>query len=457
MKKIDEELKKELLFLISQGEGYNIEFKESFCDEVIETLVAFANRKGGKIILGVNNKGKIIGIKISRESVQKWLNEIKNKTYPRLNVEIEISNLNNRKIAILEIMEFPLKPVSFKNRYFIRKNNSNHILSLQEVADIYLKTKNSSWDFYPDKDSKLNDLDQEKIFKIKNLIEENLETKLGDNLSFLRKYSLIVEEKGKEYPTFASLLLFSKNPLRQTDIQIGLFQTDTIIKKSKVIRNDLVTEVEEVLDFIKSYILKEYIFTGNPRREERWQYPIEALREIIINAVVHRDYREGTHSQFKIYPDKIIFWNVGEIPQELTMEDIKRGNKKSFPRNKSVAEIFRDCGLIERYGSGVKRAIDQIKEYGLPEPEINENSSGFDVIVHSVLEKDLEKDLEKLSTSQKKIIEQIRKNPLITQRKLSEKIGINEKNIRNNIEKLKQKNLLKRIGPDKGGYWEISN
>ncbi|MCK5320722.1 putative DNA binding domain-containing protein, partial [Candidatus Parcubacteria bacterium] len=246
-------MKQEILKIIEQGESEKLEFKKNFGDELIASLTAMANFKGGKVLLGVDNNGKIRGIKIAKESIQKWLNEIQNKTQPCLGANAYRLKIENKVIVIFEISEFPLKPVSFRNRYYLRKNNSNHILSLQEVAEMYLSTKNSSWDFYPDENSNLDTLDQDKITRLKLMIEENLNISLGDNLSFLRKYSLIVEKSNREYPSFASMLLFSKEPLMQTDIQIGLFQTDTIIKKSKVIANDLISEVEEVMDFIESY------------------------------------------------------------------------------------------------------------------------------------------------------------------------------------------------------------
>jgi len=202
--------KQELKFILQEGEGQFIEFKESFGDEIIISLTAFSNFKGGKVLLGVDDKSKIKGVKIGKESIQKWTNEIKNKTEPYLSVNAYETIVRNKTIVVFEVLEFPLKPVSFKNRYYLRKNNSNHILSLQEVAEMYLITKNSSWDFYPDKDSNLNMLDQDKISKTKEMIEENLGVDLGDNLGFLRKYSLTVKERGNEYPTFASILLFSK-------------------------------------------------------------------------------------------------------------------------------------------------------------------------------------------------------------------------------------------------------
>ncbi|MCK4614425.1 MAG: putative DNA binding domain-containing protein [Thermoplasmata archaeon] len=371
----------EVVRLIKGGENEFVEFKKSFSDEVIKTLVAFSNARGGRVFIGITDKGEIKGTSVKTESVQKWLNEIKNKTYPFITPDVEEIEVDGKKILIFEVMEFPIKPVSFKGRYYLRTRNRNSLMNLNDVAEMYLRTKNTSWDFFPDKKKELDDLDEEKILGVKGMIEKNLETDAGDILSFLRKYSLIIEEGGKQYPTFAALLLFSKEPLRMTDIQIGLFQDDVTIKKSKIIRTDLISEVEEVMDFIKAYILKEYVFTGSPQREERWQYPINALREFVINAIVHRDYR-GVHSQFRVFPDKIDLWNDGKLPPELTIEDLKKGIKRSYPRNKLIAEVFRDSRLIERYGSGVARAIKEFVEYDLPEPVIREEITGIEVTIN---------------------------------------------------------------------------
>src|SRR3989339_625259 len=268
--------KKELLHLIKKGEGQYIEFKDNFNKEAIETLIAFANSSGGRIFLGVNDKGELKGINIKKETIKNWLNEIKTKTEPFLLPDFELVEVNKKQIVILEIKEFPLKPVSFKERVFVRKGNSN-----QEYS--------------------LDDLNTEKILKVINLIEKNLDKKLGNVEEFLIKYDLISKDKT---PTNAAVLLFSKKLLRETDIQIGLFQDEITIKKNKIIRNDLISEVEEVMDFVKAYILKEFIITGSPYREERWQYPLDAIRELVINAIIHRDYR-GVHSQFKIFPGKL--------------------------------------------------------------------------------------------------------------------------------------------------------
>jgi ATP-dependent DNA helicase RecG len=156
----------------------------------------------------------------------------------------------------------------------------------------------------------------------------------------------------------------------------------------------------------------------------------------------------------KVFPDKIEFYNPGALPDTISVQQLVDDAYVSQPRNKLIAEMFKESGFIEKYGSGIKRVIKAFVEMDLPKPNFISMPSGFKVVVYGKTH--LEKDLEKrsLSENQKRILDLIRDNAYITQAELSKHIGINEKNIRINISKLKAKGLLKRIGSDKGGYWK---
>ena len=442
-------LKMEIKELIKKGESKNLEFKENFGKKVIEALVAFSNSSGGRVFIGVSDLGEIKGVSLEKETIKNWLNEIKNKTDPFLLPDFEIVEINKKKIVIFEVKEFPLKPVSIKERVFVRKGNSNQKCSLSEVSEMYLKTKRSSWDFYLNEEYSLDDLDEKKMLKVIKLIEGNLDRKLGNINDFLKKYDLISKLKGKIVPTNAAVLLFSKKLLRETDIQIGLFQDEITIKKNKIIRNDLISEVEEVMDFVKAYILKEFIITGSPYREEKWQYPLDAIRELVINAIIHRDYR-GVHSQFKIFPNKLEFWNSGKLPSDLTIEDIMSGKKKSEPRNRLVAEIFRDAGLIERYGSGVKRVRDKLRKFGLADIIIHEVQNGFNIEIFS------KKLNGGLNGGLNGLLEFIENNSGVKVKEISEKLKRPIDTLDKQVKKLIDKKLIERRGSKKvGGYWRI--
>ncbi len=300
---------KELMTLIAEGENERVEFKSTFGDPVIEALVAFTNTSGGKVLVGVDDRGNIPGIIIGKETIPKWLNEIKQKTGYKIIPDVNILEINRKQVVELKITEYPSKPISYKGRYIKRLGNSNHIMTTDEIVNEYLRVRNRSWDMFIAENFTLEDLDLEAVFNLINKINSKRENKIEeDPLLFLKKYGLIQDIK----ITNAALLLFSRNKLDITELQIGLFETDTVIKKSITLKENLFEEVERVMDFIITYITKEYVITGTPERDERWQYPLSAVREFLINAIIHRDYRKGIHSQFKVFRDKIVFWNIGK-------------------------------------------------------------------------------------------------------------------------------------------------
>lgn len=133
------------------------------------------------------------------------------------------------------------------------------------------------------------------------------------------------------------------------------------------------------MNFVKKHINKEVIITGNPQNTERWQYPLEAIREIILNMIVHRNYQSPADSIVKVYPDKIEFFNPGLLPEEITIADLLNNNYRSTPRNKVIADFCKDLGLIEKYGSGIRRVITMCQEEGMEIPKISQMSNGVNV------------------------------------------------------------------------------
>jgi ATP-dependent DNA helicase RecG len=145
------------------------------------------------------------------------------------------------------------------------------------------------------------------------------------------------------------------------------------------------------MGYIVKHTYKTYIITGNPRREERWDYPMDALREIVINMIVHRDYRSANDSTIKIFDDRIEFFNPGALLDDLTVDMIKKGNYKSHLRNKQIDTVFKELELIEKYGSGVRRVIETFVAYGLPEPVYEATQGGMAVTVFKTFDKPIAK------------------------------------------------------------------
>jgi len=311
--------------LIKFGEGQNLEFKSSFNNELIETLVAFANTNGGRIIVGINQYNELSGIQVKPESVQNWVNEIKHKTSPSIIPDVEIIEIEDKTLVFFSVREYPIKPVATRGKYFKRVANSNHLLQITEVVNLHLQSFNTSWDFHINNQFKIEDISLEKVQNTIDIINQT-ETKVGDDpITFLIKNDLLRDG----LLTNAAFLLFAKNDTVLTTIELGRFQTDTIIKDSHRTKSDILSQIEEVMDFVKKHINKEIIITDQPRNIQKWQYPLEAIREIISNMIIHRDYRSASDSIVKIYDERIEFYNPGRLPDSITVEDLKSKSRQS--------------------------------------------------------------------------------------------------------------------------------
>lgn len=443
--------------MIPEKENSIIEFKKAFNEAVIEPIVAFSNSKGGTLFIGVTDHREIVGVTIGKESLVHWVNEIKSKTVPQIIPDIETIRHNGKTIVKVIINEYPIKPVCTRGRYFKRVENANHLLSVSEVVDLHLQSLNSSWDAYPDPVHAIDDISIDKVQEAIETMMRNHMTIVENPLSFLAKYNLLRENK----LTNAAYLLFKKKESVDTAIELGRFQTEIIIKDSRRSKSDVIAQIDEVLEFVKKHINKEVIITAKPHNIQRWQYPIEALREIITNMVVHRDYRLSSDSIVKIFDHKIEFYNPGRLPDSITIQDLLNNNYRSTPRNKLLADFFKDLGLIEKYGSGIQRIINYFREEQLPSPEFQNISDGFMVTVFAKERKEVvenapenvpENAPEKRITV---IMEFIKLDAGISMLDLAKKIGVDHKTIKRDIAKLKSLGLLRRIGPAKGGHWEV--
>jgi len=176
-------------------------------------------------------------------------------------------------------------------------------------------------------------------------------------------------------------LLFVSNISSLTCMDIGRFKSETLIIDSLSLSTDLFTEVEESLTFIRKNLMVEYIITGEPKRMERYDYPLEAIREVVINMIVHREYRDSGNSIIKIYDDRIEFFNPGKLYDDITIEKLQSGNYSSRSRNRAIAKIFKEAGIIERYGSGIKRIKNACRFHKIKEPVFEEFQHGFRVIL----------------------------------------------------------------------------
>lgn len=370
---------KKMTTQIPTQESENVEFKTSFNDDVIVSLVAFANHKGGSVFVGISDNGKITGVDLGKETIAQYLNEIKNKTAPVLLPEIASLFIDNKNVLKISTPEYPIKPVSTKGRYYKRVSNSNQQLDVSQVANLHLQSINSSWDSFPDTQHTIEDLSFEKIqaaIEKKKSIQKYLQ---DDPFNFLYKSGLMKNDS----ITNAAYLLFHKDDELISTVELGRFQTPILIKDSARSKSDIITQIEQIIDFVKKHINLEIIITGRPQNTQVWQYPLEAIREIVINMVIHRDYRSSSDSIVKVFNDYIEFYNPGRLPENITIDDLISNTQISKPRNKKVVHFLKEIGLIETFGTGIKKIISYCVKAGIPQPSFRNISDGFLVTIYS--------------------------------------------------------------------------
>ena len=219
------------------------------------------------------------------------------------------------------------------------------------------------------------------------------------------------------------------------------------ISDDNKIKGIKIDNIQNAINYVKKHINTEFKIK-KLQREEIQQYPEEAIREAIVNAVMHRDYLDDSEDiLIEIFRNKIEISNPGGLVKGFNPDEF---GKKSRTRNPLIANLLLRADYVEKLGTGINRIKNSIKEAGLPEPVFKYNSSFF----VGLYDKYYEKVGEKVGENENKILNLIKKNKHVTYIQISEMMGMSEKSVYLNVEKLKQKGLIKRIGPDKGGYWK---
>jgi len=448
----------DIVRLLRAGESETVEFKTQFNKETIETVVAFSNTRGGVIIIGVDNQGNIKGLDISSETLKDWANRISQNTEPTVIPDITREEIEAKLIVIIKVQEFPLKPVATRGRCFRRMQSSNRQMSPQEIAQMHLLSAGSSWDALPSRDTDLNDIDLGKVdefIKLSSVTGRRNFKKDVDPAEILEKLELVKEG----VPTWASILLFGKrpqSPLTQAQVHCGRFRTNIEIMDDRLFGGTIIGQVDETLEFLRKHMNVRFIITGNSRREEMWDYPLEALREAVVNSICHRDYNDTSDIQIKIFDDSIQIWNPGPLPFGITLEDLYRPDHSSRPRNKLLAETFFCAGFIESWGYGTLKIVEKCVEQGLPEPDFKEENGVMTVIFYK--DKWNKENLKKLGLNERQIkaVKHIKENKIINLSSYKALIkNVSEKTLYRDLQDLVAKNILKEIGEKKGRKYEL--
>jgi ATP-dependent DNA helicase RecG len=459
--------RKELPNLIGATESLNIEWKPSLSQikEIIETIAAFSNTEGGKIVIGVSKSGKLLGVDIGKDTLENLTNSIAQHTEPKIHPRITIERAEDKDIIVIDVKESQDKLILADGRPYVRVGRSTRQMSKDEYERRILEKHKDKLQFDTQacKGATLKDIKRDLVrdFIIKAKNERGLA--LSDRTPVKEALMRLKLMQGNSL-TNAAVLLFGtpEDFYPQCELKCirfkGLDVTGEMLDLKPVAGN-IIHQLRDAEKFIFDHIaLSAWIESGKLQRQEKWEYPPKAIREALANAIAHRDYRSTGKVQVRIFDGWIEFWNPGCLPQGWTIETLTKKHD-SLPPNPLIAKQFFWYKYVEEVGTGTNKIVKWCREWGLPDPVFEYTGTSIVVTLKKAPEavgKEAQETRGKTrEKTREKILRFIRENPQVTTSELAEKSGVTPKGIEWNIGKLKKEGLIKRVGPDKGGHWEV--
>ena len=448
--------------IVKNGENKTIEFKEIIPNskKISQTAVAFANGAGGKILIGITDDRKIVGID-EKQDIFRIIDDLNtiiyDSCYPNINADIYTENKDNKTILVIEVFPGNLKPYYIKsmgkeNGVYIRVGASNRKASYENVLELERQRRNITFDEEIDWDLEYEDLNLDflkkkfkengKDFSEEKLLNLGLIKKDGNDLKVTRGFGIIL------------------GLYENTNINCARFKGKTmdIFLDKKEFDGDIFGKIENIQMFLSNHLNLSSKFE-NFQRKDILEIPMLALREGIINAIVHRDYsNQGRDIKIGIYDDVVEIVSPGGLPSTLTIEQIYSG--RSEIRNRVLARIFKELNFIEKWGSGINRMINLCKEVNLKVPEIKETGDSIVLTFYRTensagLVPDsagLVPDKNNLSETELKVFEIIEDRT--TRKYIQDKLSFSERMIRKTLNILQEKRLIEKVGKGPATYYK---
>jgi len=353
--------KQELKIIVEEGEGYRIEFKEKLSD-LDREMVSFANASGGRIFLGITDEGKIKGITINN-ALKSRVQDIANNCDPAIKILLE----EFEDILIIHVREGSDKPYRCTGGFYTRTGPNSQKLNRDQIVAFIQAEGKVRYDELIKREFKDKDIDREKIDRF---LKMSGISKVLDRPLLYKNLGIGEIQEGRVYYNNLALLFFAKNLndfYYHTVVTCALYQgrEKAVVLDRKDYNSDLVSNVDLAMNFIRQYLPLRYEFTGELARKEIPQLPYEALREALINAVIHRDYFEkGANVMVEMFGDRIEITNPGGLVKGLTPENF---GKISMLRNPGIANLFQRIDYIEKMGTGIERIRRALKEAKVPQ------------------------------------------------------------------------------------------
>ncbi|MCK4429396.1 MAG: putative DNA binding domain-containing protein, partial [Candidatus Aenigmarchaeota archaeon] len=419
------------------------------------------NSHGGKIILGVEDETrKLVGLKDPQKVEHKFAQIIRHWCKLDKEPEIEFMKYKNKDFIVIHCPKGKDTPyfVRGESKPRVRIGSSNMVANKEEIARLYREGSSKSQDIYSVENATLDDLDLEKIKKY--LMKSKLTKQLDKDylIELMLKEYFIVKENGELIPTIAGILLFGKNPHRnitQCEIRADRYVGDSMIEW--IDRKDIHGTIFDMVNQAEEFMLKNMRTPARVvgfKTEFRTEYPMVALREAIINALVHRDWHCSEAVLLRMFNSHIDIINPGELLRPLKVSEILKDDYIPKSRNKILVEILSNSGIMDKRGTGFLRIREAMKKGNLPNPELKEKQSCFVIKFNNpAIEKIPKVDETGLNERQKKCVEYLKVRGKITTKEYVELVKTSLITAKRDLLDLKNKRIIGFVGSAKTGYY----
>lgn len=361
-------------------EAQYIEWKESWHNDYFKWICGFANAQGGTLFIGKDDDGNVKHLVNARKLLEDIPNQVRDLLGLMVDVNLHTEGGNDYLEIVVEPYPFP---ISLRGKYYYRSGSTLQELKGAALAKFLLQRQGKKWDGVPVPNVTADvlkndtfDFFRKKATKSKRLEQEDLD---GTNQELLESLQLYLEDE--KMIKRAAVLLFHPKPekyITGANIKIGFFESNDELKFQDEVKGNLLEQAEKALDLLKTKYTQAIISYQDGSREETFTFPEEAVREALYNAIAHKDYSSGIPIQISVYPNKMIFWNEGQLPENWTVEKLTQKHP-SKPHNPDIANTFFRAGYIESWGRGTIKMINACKGHKIAPPIFSNIPPDFQV------------------------------------------------------------------------------
>jgi len=423
------------------GESKYIEYKRDYSKTLLKTVSAYANYHDGHIIIGIDDYGKVIGVKNSDEVRLSIENSINDSLKPRPYYEIEEEIYENKKIVILKVYKGDLTPYTVDKKAYKRMDTSSVQVDRPAYEELILLGRNLSFEILPSDSQNL-------IFKD---FERKMEQALGIR-SFTNDLLITLGLKSNRQFNNAAALLSDMNPLKSSVVHLIAYEDENVLSirdRQTIEKVSVIKQFEECMDFYKKHINVSEVIAG-PYRKTIEEIPLVAYREAVANAIVHRDYSRNVDIRIEVFANRIEVVSPGGLPVGISENEYLEG-RVSVPRNRILADVFLRLKIIEKLATGIRRIKEYYRDYDVsPEFEINDNS--IVVILPNVKQSEKKgtntglDEIHQLNEHEKRIYKLIQEKGSLRRSEIEVELALKKSQTIELINHLRSLNILSQIG-----------